>query len=137
MELVVDATALFAAIIGKDKANDLFFEDRLKLVALPYLISEFDKNIGAISKICGISEFEVREEFEILKERLEIFPIYNFPDDVQSKAEKLAPHSKDVPYFALALHLNCGIWSRERDFKKQDEVKVFNTKELLKELGLK
>ena len=132
----MDATALFAAVIGKGKANDLFFEGRLKLVALPYLISEFEKNIGTIAKICGISESEVKEEFVMLKQRLEIFPIYIFPVGIQSKAEKLAPHANDVPYFALALYLNCGIWSRERDFKKQPEVGVFNTKDLLKELGL-
>ena len=43
MELVVDATVLFAAIIGKGKTNDLFFEDKLRLVALPYLVEEFNK----------------------------------------------------------------------------------------------
>ncbi len=93
----MDATALFAAIIGKDKVNDLL----------------------------------------MLKERVEIFPMYEFPEDIQSKAEKLAPHSKDSPYFALALYLNCGIWSRERDFKKQDEIKVFNTKDLINNLEVK
>jgi len=130
MELVVDATVLFAAIIGKGKTNNLFFEDKLKLVALPYLIEEFNKNVGVIAKICGLSESEVIEEFEILKTRVEIFPIYKFSDEIQSKAEKLAPHGKDVPYFALALHLGCGIWSREEDFKKQDEIKVYSTPEL-------
>ena len=131
MELVVDATVLFAAIIGKGKTNDLFFEDKLRLVALPYLIEEFNKNTGTIAKICGLSESEVIEEFEILKRRVEIFPIYKFPDEIQSKAEKLAPHRKDVPYFALALHLGCAIWSREEDFKKQGEVKVYFSPELV------
>lgn len=131
MELVVDATVLFAAIIGKAKTNDLFFEDKLKLAALPYLIEEFNKNTETIAEICGTSESDVIEAFEILKERIEIFPIYKFADDIQSKAEKLAPHSKDVPYFALALHLGCAIWSREKDFKKQGEVKVYSTPELV------
>ena|SRR3989338_2885499 len=131
MELVVDATVLFAAIIGKGKTNDLFFEDKLRLVALPYLIEEFNKNTGAIAKICGLSESEVIEEFEILKRRVEIFPIYKFPDEIQSKAERLAPHRKDAPYFALALHLGCAIWSREKDFRKQGEVEVYFTPELV------
>ena len=131
MELVVDATVLFAAIIGKSKTNDLFFEDKLRLVALPYLIEEFNKNIETLARICGTSMSEVAEAFEILKEKIEIFPIYKFPDEIKSKAEKLAPHSKDVPYFELALHLGCGIWSRERAFKKQDKVKVYSTFELV------
>src|SRR3989338_4679020 len=131
MELVVDATVLFAAIIGKSKTNDLFFEDKLRLVALPYLVEEFNKNTDAIAKICGLSESEVIEEFEIIKRRVEIFPIYKFPAEIQSKAEKLAPHAKDAPYFALALHLGCAIWSREEAFKEQSEVKVYSTRELV------
>jgi len=127
MELVVDATVLFAAIIGKSKTNELFFKDEIRLVALPYLIKEFNKNVGTIAKICGTSESEVKEVFGILKERIEVFPIYKFSAEIQSKAEKLAPHSNDVPYFALALHLGCGIWTREEDFKKQSEVKIYFT----------
>ena len=131
MELVVDASVLFAALIGKGRTNDLFFEKKLKLVALPYLVEEFNKNIGTMAKICNSSESEVIEVFKILKERIEIFPIFKFPPEIQSKAERLAPHRKDVPYFALALHLGCSIWSREEDFKKQGEVKVYFTPELV------
>ncbi len=131
MELVVDATALFSAIIGKGKANDLFFERRLRLIALPYLIEEFNKNIPTLAKICGTTESEVIKIFEILKERIEIFPIYKFHDGIQSKAEKLAPHGKDAPYFALALYLGCAIWSREKSFKLQEEVRVYTTSELV------
>lgn len=137
MELVVDATVLFAAIIGRGKTNDLFFEDRLKLVALPYLIEEFNKNVGVIAKICGTSKSEVIEVFEILKQRIKVFPIFRFPNKIQAQAEKLAPHSKDAPYFALALYLGCAIWSREKAFKNQSKVKVYSTSDLIKEIGLK
>lgn len=49
-----------------------------------------------------------------------------------SGAIKFSPHFKDNPYFALALSLNCSIWSDEKAFKKQSKVKVFSTKDLLK-----
>ena len=131
MELVADATVLFAAIIGKGKTHDLFFENKLRLVATSYLVDEFNNNIGTIAKICGTSESEVIEVFEILKERIEILPIVKFPPEIQSRAGKLSPHSKDDPYFALALYLGCAIWSREKDFGRQDEVKVYFTPKLV------
>ncbi len=131
MELVVDATVLFAAIIGRAKTHELFFEDKLRLIASPYLVEEFEKNTGKIAEICGTSEDEVIEIFKVLKERIEIFPIYKFPAEIQSKAEKLAPHSKDVPYFALSLLIGCGIWSREKAFKEQNEVPAYSTSELV------
>jgi predicted nucleic acid-binding protein len=131
MELIVDATVLFAAIIGKGKTNDLFFEDDLKLVASSYLIDEFNKNVVTIAALCGISTSAVIEAFEILKERIEIMPVIKFSSEIQSRAEKLAPHAKDAPYFALALKLGSAIWSREKDFKKQKEVKIYFTEELV------
>jgi len=68
--------------------------------------------------------------FNILKERIKLFPTDNIPPEIKSKAEELSPHSKDDPYFALALHLGAAIWSREKGFKKQDEVKIYSTSEL-------
>ena len=35
-------------------------------------------------------------------------------------------------YFALALKLNCGIWSNDKKLKNQDKVKVYSTEDLLK-----
>jgi len=37
----------------------------------------------------------------------------------------------DAPFLALAMLLNCPIWSNDVHFKRQQIVKVFNTKEVL------
>jgi len=47
------------------------------------------------------------------------------------EAKLLAPHLKDVEYFALALRFDFPIWSNEKAFKKQSKVKVFSTKDLI------
>ena len=47
------------------------------------------------------------------------------------EAFELAPHKKDVQYFALALKFDCPIWSDEVKFKKQSSVNVYNTSEVL------
>ncbi|HIH11820.1 TPA: hypothetical protein HA241_06530 [Candidatus Woesearchaeota archaeon] len=46
-------------------------------------------------------------------------------------AEKISPDDKDVMYFALALKMNCGIWSNDSMLREQDKVTICNTKELL------
>ena len=38
---------------------------------------------------------------------------------------------KDTPFLALALQLNCPIWSNDRHFKKQGAAKVYTTKEVV------
>ena len=58
--------------------------------------------------------------------------------EYMEEAKNLAPHERDIPYFALALAKNCAIWSNEKAFKKQQKVKVFSTndlKTLLKLIG--
>lgn len=40
----------------------------------------------------------------------------------------------DTVFIALALALNCPIWSNDTDFKKQRNVKVYTTEDLLKML---
>jgi len=43
----------------------------------------------------------------------------------------LAPHPKDLEYFALALRFDFPIWSNEKAFNKQSKVKVFSTSDLI------
>lgn len=131
MELVVDANVLFAALIGKGKTQELFFENKIKLVAPLKLIVEFENNKELIAERGNVSVQELMESFQILKEKIELYPTDDIPSDIRLKAEKLSPHRKDVPYFALALHLGCAIWSREDDFKKQGEIKIYSTSELV------
>lgn len=131
MELVVDANVIFAALIGKGKTQELFFENKIKLVAPLKLIVEFENNRELIAEKGKVSIPELMESFQILKERIELYPTDDIPNEVRLKADKLAPHSKDIPYFALALQLGCAIWSREEAFKEQSEVKVYSTRELV------
>ncbi len=46
------------------------------------------------------------------------------------KAEEITPDPDDMAYFALALKLNCAIWSNDKKLKPQDKVEVYNTHEL-------
>lgn len=131
MELVVDANVLFAALIGKDKTQELFFEDEIRLVAPLKLMEEFEKNKEVIAEKGRVSVPELMLPFETLREKIKLFPTDKISSETRSKAKKLAPHSKDAPYFALALYLGSVIWSRERAFKKQDEVKIYSTPELV------
>ncbi|MBS3175821.1 hypothetical protein J4457_01145 [Candidatus Woesearchaeota archaeon] len=56
------------------------------------------------------------------------FPIVSYFDD----AENLTPDPDDMAYFAIALRLNCAIWSNDKKLKEQNKIKVYHTHELTK-----
>ncbi len=48
----------------------------------------------------------------------------------------VSPDPDDSEHFALALKLNCPIWSEDKLLKQQDKIEILNTKELLEKLQL-
>ncbi len=49
-------------------------------------------------------------------------------------AEEISPDKDDVLYFALALRLDCAIWSNDKALKGQSVVAILNTKEVSERL---
>jgi len=134
MKLIVDANIL-VSFFRDNPVRSIIINSRflsLQLFSPEYALEELKRNIQGIMKYSKLSSEQV--EFIIkegLKKFIAIIPSEEF-EQRNEQAKKLSPHDsdKDTPYFALALKLNCGIWSNESGFKKQSKVKIFNTKEL-------
>ncbi len=142
MKVVPDANELFSAAIAKgkgwkSKTLDIFFSDDINLSAPFRLLAELEKNREEIRSKSGFSNKDFDVFLGIIKLRINFVPLENFFDRLPS-AKEISPHAKDMEYFALALEFNSDcIWSEEELLKKQDKVKVFNTKELSKLLESK
>ena len=70
---------------------------------------------------------------EIIQRRIRLIPYEEF-EPFMEEAEKISPDLKDTQYLALALKLNCAIWSNDKKLEKQDKVKIFSTEDLKNEL---
>ena len=135
MQLVVDANVLFKALIGKGKVLRVLFSDKVNLLAPEFLFEEFERHKSEIAEKGKTSILELEEVLSSLKEGIQIIPSEEVSSSIKSKAKTLSPHPKDEAYFAVALAFNVIIWSDESKFKKQSEVKIFNTSELIELLG--
>jgi len=134
MRLVVDANELFAGIIAKGKelqswTLDMLFSDEVEMFSPFRLLAELEKNRDEIRGKSGFSLMDFEAFVGILKLRVRFIPLEQFLDKIP-EAKELAPHLKDVEYFALALKLDCPIWSNEKAFKKQSVVRAFSTSDL-------
>lgn len=136
MFLVVDANIVLSALLTKGRSFDIFVMNKLykryEFIAPEFLFFEIGKNFDETVKRSKLSSEEVAKVLKFIKDEIEFIPFKEFNEQAD-KASSLAPHEKDVQYFALALAFNCGIWSEEKAFKQQSQVKVFSTKELMEE----
>lgn len=135
MRLVVDTNILFSFFNKKSKARELSLLLELELHSPKFSLDEIKEHKTDIFKRFSLLEVQ----FLLIEKLLNI--VVKFAKEEQyskflSEAKSISPDPKDVDFFALALNLNCAIWSEDKLLKKQDKVKLFSTSELIKELGL-
>lgn len=139
MELVVDANILFSFFRDNPVRFIIINSDLigLKLFSPAHSLDELKNNIPDLVKYTKKSSSDIELIIEELRKFISIIPSSEY-EEFKSKARPLAPHKsdKDLPYFALALKLNCPIWSNEPEFKEQSKIKIFNTQDLRNELDL-
>lgn len=127
--VIVDANKLLAAFITKGIVYELLFSGKFKLVGPERLLEEAKKHKGYIVARSGMDTEDVELALELLEPEFKIFKRSEYSDKLDDGL-RIAPHLKDVEYFALALKFNFPIWSNEKAFKRQSRIKIFDTKEL-------
>lgn len=136
MKLVVDANVLFSAAIRDSKTSDLLLNDDLELYAPEYLFDEFKKYQETLLEKTYRTDEDFENFLEILQSRIKTVSKEKFENELV-EAKTFTPDPKDVPYLALALHIDASVWSDDTDFQEQDRVNVFTTTELVEKLVLK
>ncbi|MDO8467858.1 MAG: PIN domain-containing protein [Nanoarchaeota archaeon] len=131
MKLVVDTNILMTCFWKNSETKKaIMLNDNLDLIAPEFSLEEIDKYRNEIIKKTKISE----EEFKVSKIDLAIsvkfFPLEKYKDFLR-QAFEISPDPDDIDFFALALKLNCPIWSNDKKLKDQDKIKVYSTGDIL------
>ena len=132
MILVADANILFSAILKNGATRELLLFSGHEFYVPEYSISEFIEHLNELSLRLKLNEGELKELMERLIDAsgIKIVPFEDFRQ-CTPEAEAISPDKDDVPYFALALHLGCALWSNDKALKRQNKIKVISTAELL------
>lgn len=133
MDLVIDANILFSILIKKGKTEELLFKDTIHLFAPEFLLDEFEKYRTYIKKKTKRTDKDFDRLMRILSERINFIPNEE-TENLISKVKKICPDKNDVDYFALALKLNCSVWSNDKALKNQKKIIVISTEELLEKI---
>jgi predicted nucleic acid-binding protein len=131
MDFVVDANILFAALIKKGVTAELLLNDAFSLFAPEFILEEFLDHKEEILQKTKRAESDFMQILKILESIISFVPKEEFKQFLE-EAEKVCPDKDDTVYFALALKLNCAVWSNEKKLKEQSRVAVYSTADLLK-----
>ncbi len=100
---------------------------------MEFILEEFGKYKNLILKKTERTEAEFKRFMKIIKERIQLVPYKEF-EFLMDEAEEFSPDPKDTEYLALALKLNCAVWSNDKKLKSQNKVKIYSTGELINKL---
>lgn len=130
MDLVVDANILISALIKESTTSDMLFRNDLHLFAPEFIFLELEKHKKEVKNKIKRTEEDFERLIKIFERRIEIIPKEEIEVFLE-RAEEISPDIKDVAYVALALKLNCCIWSNDKILRdKQSIIKVYSTNEL-------
>ncbi|MBW2975011.1 PIN domain-containing protein [Candidatus Woesearchaeota archaeon] len=131
MELVIDANIVVSALIAAfGKTYDLIFNDRIRLFSTEFLFDEFEEHKEEILAKSGLSEEDLDLFLSLISAEIEFMPYSDFKEFIP-QAKEIVSDPDDTEYLALALKLNCAVWSNDKRRQKQDRVKVYSTENLL------
>ena len=136
MRLVVDTNILFS-FFKKDSFTRRFIlsHPEIELFTPLYVFEELEEHKDEIKSKAKIGDIVFELSKKELREYVTVVPLDEFKD-FWEEAKQISPDPDDVEYLAVALSLDCAIWSKDRDLKeKQFRVVVVTTEELTKLLG--
>jgi len=138
MQLVVDTNILLAGLLKPSVTQKLLFSEELQLFLPEHSLREIERHATEFAERMGASEQEFQQAVRLIILNVKIVPSEEYAL-FEQKAQKLCPkgHENDWPFIALALSLNCTLWSNDKALKKQLAVQVYATHDLMEKIEKK
>lgn len=131
MKLVLDSNIIFSALIKKSTTRNIILSDAFDLNAPEYIFSEITKHKELLLRKSKLDKRDFDALLLLLQKHIHLVSNEKY-DEKTSIAEDILKDIDitDSPFLALALALDCSIWSNDGHFKQQYKVRVYTTKEL-------
>lgn len=137
MLIVVDVNVVLSSLLSKGDAFDIFainnIFNKFEFVAPEFLLIELEKHKEEIFERSKLSKGEFDGVLKFVVEQITFIPKSEFSDCLPKGKELLSEHLKDVQYLALALKVNCPIFSGDKILKKllsKTSTEVLSPKEM-------
>jgi predicted nucleic acid-binding protein len=133
--LVADTNILISALLKDYSINARLIKSGYFSVYFPdYGIKEIDSYRNYIDAKRKRSSQPVALEYaqSFLLKAIQVVPLDLYHPRMKAAFEIMKEiDEKDAPFLALAMQLGCPVWSNDRHFQRQKEVRVYTTRDIL------
>jgi predicted nucleic acid-binding protein len=133
LRLVLDTNVVLGALIKESRIRSVLLSPNHLFFVPEYLLDEDERHLFLVRNKTGLPDDGIRLVLNTLMARVQTIPHEDISKKWKEAEQTLAGiDEQDVPFVAVALSVDCdGIWSDGRDLKWQNEVRVWNTREVL------
>ena len=134
MRLVIDTNIIFSALIKDSITRRILLTSKFDFFIPEYVFIEINNHSLEIMRKSGYDQDDFITMVDTLMININVVPA----DDFKSYIPKAFNIMKDIDendtsFLALALKIKAdGIWSNDPHFEKQNEIKVWKTKDVIK-----
>ncbi|MGV8174378.1 MAG: PIN domain-containing protein [Methanothrix sp.] len=133
MEIVLDTNILISSLLRNGLTRDVISLTPLKMYTVSYARFEMEKHKDELLSRSKLDEKSFDYLTEFIFSKINFVPLEvlaPFKDEAIEIMHEI--DIDDAPFIALAMSLNCPIWSNDGHFKKQNAIKAYTTRELVK-----
>ena len=133
MNFVIDTNILISALIKDSVTRKIIIESGLNFYYPKISFYEIQKHKQLVLKKSRMSEKQFNDVLNILLDNVILVSEHQFTDSLDMANNLIGKIDiNDVVFLACALSLDLEIWSDDKHFQKQNEVKVLTTQEFIK-----
>ena len=136
MKIIIDTNIFFSGLIKDSKTRKILFHSEHEFYIPDFFLFELKKYKEYLIKKTKLNKSEFKQITDDLLENVYLIPIKEYSAKL-IEARKIIGDvdEKDIPFIAVALSIgNDGIWSNDKHFKEQSEIKVYTTNDLILKL---
>lgn len=132
IRLVVDTNIIISATIKDSGARGILLHPAFQFFTPEHALAEIERHYDEIREKTGLADAECRKLIDVLISSVTVIPKSEFREYLPRGRQIM--HDIDVDdtsFIALALSFkNEGIWSEDKDFQRQNAVRIWRTRDL-------
>lgn len=131
MEIVLDTNVIISSLLRNGITRKILFLAPFEFYTPSSTISEIEKHKKELIRKSKLDADAFQYLMEIIFHKIQIVNLQSIEPYKNKSIEIMADIDiSDAPFIALALHLDCSIWSNDGHFKMQRFIKSYTTEEI-------